>query len=77
VIIKNADPAVGTEIDDLIVQLGDPAWSKREEASQSLLKMGAAAVPKLQEATKNKDLEVVWRAEKLVAQLKTGPPQPN
>jgi len=77
VIIKNADPAVGTEIDDLIVQLGDPTWAKREEASQSLLKMGAAAVPKLQEATKNKDLEVVWRAEKLVAQLKTGTPQPN
>ncbi len=75
VIIKNADPAMGSEMDDLIVQLGDPAWSKREEAYNALLKLGAAAIPKLQQASKNKDLEIVWRAEKLVAALRKGPPQ--
>lgn len=66
-IIKHADPAAGTEIDDLIAQLGDPAWAKRDQAYKALQKLGPAAQPKLREAaTKSKDLEIVWRAERLL-----------
>ena len=74
VIIKNADPSLGSELDDLIVQLGDPAWSKRDAATNAILKFGATAIPKLEAAAKNKDLEIVWRAEKLVAELRKAPP---
>jgi len=66
VIVRNADPAAGTDIDDLIAQLGDPVWAKREAASKALQKIGKAALPKLQEATHSKDVEVVWRAERLI-----------
>jgi hypothetical protein len=68
VIVKNADPALGSDIDDLIAQLGDPVWAKREEAYKSLQQMGPLALPKLREAVNNKDAEIAWRAEKLVSQ---------
>jgi hypothetical protein len=77
VIIKNADPALGTEIDDLIVQLGDPAWSKREEAYKAIEKLGPSVIPKLEQAAKNKDLEIAWRAQKLASELRAAPPQSN
>jgi hypothetical protein len=67
VIIRNADPSTGTEIDDLITQLGDPDWSKRDAAYHALSAMGPAAVTKLTAAKNNPDLEVVWRAEKLLS----------
>jgi hypothetical protein len=67
VIIKHADPNAPTEIDDLITQLGDPAWSKRDAAYKALQKLGSAAQPKLRDAAaKSKDLEIVWRAERLL-----------
>jgi len=68
VIVKNADPTLGNDIDDLIAQLGDPVWSKREAATEALQQMGTLALPKLREAAKSKDVEIAWRAEKLIAQ---------
>jgi hypothetical protein len=70
VIVKNADPAAGSEIDDLIAQLGDPVWAKRDEAYKALERIGPAASAKLGKATRNKDIEIVWRAERLLARLK-------
>jgi hypothetical protein len=73
-IIKHADPAAGTEIDDLIAQLGDPVWAKRDQAYKALQKLGPAAQPKLREAaTKSKDLEIVWRAERLLQSPQQSP----
>ena len=74
VIVRNADPNAGTDVDDLIAQLADPAWLKREEAFRALARIGAAAEPKLRAAAKSKDVEVVWRAEKLLATVKKGKP---
>ena len=62
VIIRNADPSGGNEIDDLITQLGDPAWSTREAAYKAPRAARPAALTKLQAATKNKDVEIAWRA---------------
>jgi hypothetical protein len=70
VIVKNADPASGSEIDDLIAQLGDPVWAKRDEAYHALERIGPAASAKLGKATSNRDIEIVWRAERLLARLK-------
>jgi hypothetical protein len=70
VILRNIDPAIGQEIEQLIVQLGDSDWSKREAAQKQLSELGLPAKPKLEEASKNsKDMEIVWRSERLLAKI--------
>jgi hypothetical protein len=69
VIIKNVDPAMGNDIDDLITQLGDPVWAKREAAYKALELVGRAAESKLTQAESNPDAEIAWRAERLLAEL--------
>jgi len=71
VIARNIDPAVGDEIDQLIAQLANPSWEQREAASKQLADLGPAARPKLQAALQHKDVEVVWRAERLLQSLET------
>jgi hypothetical protein len=74
VVARNIDPAVGDEINLLVSQLGSPDWEKRELASKQLAEFGSAARPRLQAALKEKDLEVVWRAERLLQTMETPPP---
>lgn len=69
VIVQNIDPAIEREIDSLIAQLGDDDWSKREAAYTRLQQIGNLARAKIEAAQQNKDLEVAWRAEKLVSKL--------
>ncbi|HEX8525055.1 MAG TPA: hypothetical protein VF669_22580 [Tepidisphaeraceae bacterium] len=76
VILKNIDPSILKEVDLLITQLGDNDWTKREAAQKALSELGRAAEPQLQSATKNKDIEIAYRAEKLVKTIKQGA-QPN
>jgi len=76
VIVKNIDPAIADEVDQLITQLGDNDWAKREEAQKQLASLGAAAKPKLEAAARTtKDLEIVYRCERLLDALKKGPGQ--
>ncbi|QDV50951.1 hypothetical protein Enr17x_29960 [Gimesia fumaroli] len=70
VILLDADPALLKRIDQLIVQLGDPKWEKRNEAQKKLEEYGKAAQVQLQKATKNKDLEIVFRAEQILEKIK-------
>ncbi|QDT21104.1 hypothetical protein HG66A1_28970 [Gimesia chilikensis] len=70
VILVDVDPALQKHIDLLIAQLGDPVWAKREEAQQELAEYGRAAQKQLQQATKNKDLEIVFRSEQLLEKIK-------
>jgi len=67
VIVRNFDASATDEIDDLIAQLGDPVWSKRQAAYDALKALGPAAQPRLRLATGNKDVEIAWRAERLLA----------
>ena len=67
--IENADPAAGERIAKLIEQLASGEWDQREAAQAKLAKLGAGARPKLGEALKHKDLEVVYRAERLLEAL--------
>ena len=69
VIVRNIDPALEGEIDRLIAQLGHDEYGQREDAYKQLAGFGAAAQPKLQAALKHKDLEVVYRAERLIQQI--------
>jgi hypothetical protein len=73
VIVRNLDPLASNEIDDLIAQMGDPSWPKRQAAYDALKALGSAATTRLQAATKNKDVEIAWRAERLLA-AKSGQP---
>ena len=70
VILLDADPALLKRIDQLIEQLGDADWEKRNDAQQKLEQYGKAAQVQLQKATKNKDLEIVFRAEQILSKIK-------
>jgi hypothetical protein len=70
VILLDADPALLQRIDALIQQLGDDNWEQREAAQKKLEEYGKAAQAELQKATKNKDLEIVYRAEQILGTIK-------
>ena len=73
VIVQDADPDLQSEIESLVKQLGDDAWTERVAAQQELAELGLAAKPKLEDAVKSDDAEVVFRAEQLLEQLQTTP----
>jgi len=69
VIARNIDPNVPRILDRLISQLGDPDWHKRDSASTTLARFGPVAAPRLRQALSNHDLEIVLRAERLLARI--------
>jgi hypothetical protein len=74
VMLRNVDPCIGKEGDVRIAQLGVEEWDERQAASKALADLGRAAQPQLEAATKNKDLEIAFRAEKLLHDLKQPSP---
>jgi hypothetical protein len=66
VILLDADPDLMLRVEELVKQLGDPDYTKREAAEIRLRKLGPAAKPKLQEAVNNADPEISFRAEELI-----------
>jgi HEAT repeat protein len=56
-------------IAELITQLGDSDWNKREEAQNALSEIGEAACMQLDEAKNSKDPEVVQRVSQLLEPL--------
>ncbi len=77
VVVTGIDPAIGNELDQLIKKLGDPAWKNRDAATKEIKKLGVRAKPRLEEAAKDKDTEIAYRAEQLLAALSRDPNQPN
>jgi hypothetical protein len=69
VVIHGVDPRLQDRAKVLVKQLGDPVWKSREEAEARLLTLGPAAVPALEEALRDKDVEVVYRVERLLLKL--------
>lgn len=76
VVIRGIDPMIRTELDRWVAQLGDRAWEKREAAMAEIRKIGIPAKPALEQATKDKDLEVVFRAEQLLTEIASPAPAP-
>ncbi len=68
VLVRNLDPKIKGEVQKLIAELGAEKYSVREAAEKRLLELGRLAMPALKEAAKpaNKDLEVVFRAERIL-----------
>ena len=58
-------------IQQLIKQLGDPSYQKREKATQDLIAAGAAAIPELVKTAKATDLESTARAIGILEKLYT------
>jgi hypothetical protein len=66
VVMRNADPQLGGQVEGLVAQLGDPKYKVREAAQQRLMELGPLAFPALNKALNHNDLEVVIRAEKIL-----------
>lgn len=69
-VVRNVDPAAGERIAKLIEQLGSDDWNQREAAQAKLALLGAGAAPRLTDALKHTDLEVVYRVECLLEAIK-------
>lgn len=69
VVVHGIDPRLQDRARDLVRRLGDDAPDAREEAESQLFALGPVAVPALEDALRDKDLEVVFRAERLLLQL--------
>ena len=77
VVQLNADPMITQEIESLIAQLGDPDWSKRQAAQDQIEKLGSVTVMHLETALGHDDLEIVYRAERLLEDLGSAQHNPN
>ena len=67
---KPEKEAVGQdEIKKLIAALGSEVWREREDAHEKLIKIGWAAGPELEKATKHEDLEIATRAERILQKI--------
>jgi hypothetical protein len=60
------DPLIRDEVKQLVEQLADDIYAKREKAEQKLRDLGRMAIPALKEAAKSSDPERVVRAERLL-----------
>jgi uncharacterized protein (TIGR03067 family) len=66
----NPEETEADQIARLIIQLGDAAYPKREEASKELQAVGRPALAELRKAAgSSRDAEIRWRAECVVAQV--------
>jgi len=70
---KIAAPVDPDKVRALIHQLGDDSFETRERATQVLIALGDPAMPLLQAATKNTDLEIARRAERCLQALTKDP----
>jgi hypothetical protein len=66
VVLRNVDPKLKEDVNKLVTDLGAADYAEREAASTRLLKLGRLAVPALKEALKSPDVEVQFRAEKIL-----------
>ncbi len=69
VVVHGVDPRLQDRARSLVQQLGDRSPQARESAETRLFEMGPAAVPVLEDALSNKDVEIVYRAERLLLKL--------
>ncbi len=68
-VVHGVDPRLQDRARDLVKQLGDRSHKSREAAESRLFEMGPVAVPALEDALTNKDVEIVFRAERVLLKL--------
>ncbi len=69
VVASGVDPRLQDQARVLVRQLGDQAPNAREAAETQLFDLGPVAVPVLEDALKEKDIEIVFRAERILLRL--------
>ena len=77
-LVRDIDPNLRQSVEQLIEQLGEPDYAKREAAEQRLMELGAITIPALRKAVDHADAEISLRAERVIAELTGGnaaPPQ--
>jgi hypothetical protein len=68
-VVHGVDPRLQDRARALVQQLGDQSYKTRETAEARLAEMGPIALPALEDALINKDVEIVLRAERLLMRL--------
>ncbi|AGA28199.1 hypothetical protein [Singulisphaera acidiphila] len=68
-VMHGIDPRLQDKARELVQKLGDPAPKARETAETQLFDLGPVAVPVLEDALRDKDVEIVFRAERLLLKL--------
>jgi hypothetical protein len=69
VVIHGVDPRLQDRARELVKKLGNPKPNDRETAEKQLFDLGPIAVPVLEDALRDKDIEIVFRAERLLLRL--------
>jgi hypothetical protein len=69
VIATGVDPRLQDRARLLVKQLGDLGPKVREEAETRLFELGPVAIPVLEDALHDKDIEIVFRAERILLRL--------
>jgi hypothetical protein len=69
VVVHGVDPRLQDRARTLVKQLGDLSSRARDGAESKLLELGPVAVPALEDALLEKDLEIVFRAERILLRL--------
>jgi hypothetical protein len=69
VVAQGIDPRLQDRARGLVRRLGDPAPKTRDTAEAQLYDLGSVAVPALEDALGDKDVEIVFRAERLLLRL--------
>ena len=69
VVLQGVDPRLQDRARALVKKLGDSVPQAREAAESRLFELGSVAVPVLEDALRDNDLEIVFRAERLLLRL--------
>jgi hypothetical protein len=67
--MHGVDPRLQDRARVLVQKLGDDLPKTRETAEAQLFELGPVAVPVLEDALRNSDVEIVFRAERLLLKL--------
>lgn len=73
-VVHGVDPRLQDRARLMVQQLGDSSPRTRETAEGRLFELGSVAVPALEDALTNKDVEIVFRAERLLLRLNRAVP---
>ncbi len=65
-VVHGVDPRLQDRARQLVKQLGDKTYKTRESAESRLFALGPVAVPALEDALHDKDVEIAFRAERLL-----------
>ena len=68
-VIHGIDPRLQDQARTLVQRLGDESFQAREAAEDELFALGPVAVPALEDALTDTDVEIVFRAERLLRRL--------